>query len=61
MSGAVTSLESARSRRELDRTLNEFTAWVDTLTPDERDEVQRQMAAEMDRLARKLGLGPPRE
>lgn len=57
----VTSLESARGRRELDRTMSEFEAWVDTLAPNERDTVQRRMAAEMDRIARKLGLGPPRD
>lgn len=53
--GVVTALDS-----RLQRTVAEFEAWTDTLTPDERETVQQQMAAEMDRIARKLGLGPPR-
>lgn len=51
--GVCTALDS-----RLQRTVDEFTAYVATLSPKERAETERRMAAEMDRIARKLGLGP---
>lgn len=51
--GVVTALDT-----QLQRTVAEFEAWTDTLSPRERAETERLMAAELDRIARRLGLGP---